>query len=91
MTRSSMLEILSEDFVRTASAKGLSPFRVVGVHALRNALIPVTTVIGFMTGYLAARRRSAHGKRSSPGQASASGSSKRSAGAIIRCCRAASC
>ncbi len=46
MTRSSMLEVLSEDYVRTARAKGLSPFRVVGLHALRNALIPVVTVIG---------------------------------------------
>jgi dipeptide transport system permease protein len=54
MTRSSMLEVLSEDYVRTARAKGLSPFRVVGVHALRNALIPVTTVIGLMTGSLLA-------------------------------------
>ena len=54
MTRSSMLEILSEDYVRTARAKGLSPFRVIGVHALRNALIPVTTVIGLMTGTLLA-------------------------------------
>ena len=54
MTRSSMLEILGEDYVRTARAKGLSPFRVVGVHALRNALIPVTTVIGLMTGSLLA-------------------------------------
>ena len=54
MTRSSMLEVLSEDYVRTARAKGLSPFRVVGVHALRNALIPVTTVIGLQTGTLLA-------------------------------------
>ena len=54
MTRSAMLEVLSEDYVRTARAKGLSPFRVVGVHALRNALIPVTTVIGLMTGSLLA-------------------------------------
>ena len=54
MTRSSMLEVLGEDYVRTARAKGLSPFRVVGVHALRNALIPVTTVIGLMTGSLLA-------------------------------------
>lgn len=54
MTRSSMLEVLSEDYVRTARAKGLSPLRVVGVHALRNALIPVTTVIGLMTGTLLA-------------------------------------
>ena len=46
MTRSSMLEVLGEDFIRTARAKGLSPGRVVVVHALRNALIPVVTVIG---------------------------------------------
>jgi dipeptide transport system permease protein len=54
MTRSSMLEVLSEDYVRTARAKGLSPFRVVGLHALRNALIPVVTVIGLSTGGLMA-------------------------------------
>jgi dipeptide transport system permease protein len=46
MTRSSMLEVLSEDYVRTARAKGLSPLRVIGLHALRNALLPVVTVIG---------------------------------------------
>lgn len=39
MTRSAMLEVLREDYVRTARAKGLSPARVVFVHALRNALI----------------------------------------------------
>jgi len=54
MTRSSMLEVLSEDYVRTARAKGLSPFRVVGLHALRNALIPVVTVIGLSVGGLMA-------------------------------------
>ena len=52
MTRSSMLEVLSEDYVRTARAKGLSPLRVVGLHALRNALIPVVTVIGLSVGGL---------------------------------------
>lgn len=52
MTRSSMLEVLEEDYVRTARAKGLSWRRVVGVHALRNALIPVVTVIGLQTGLL---------------------------------------
>ncbi len=52
MTRSSMLEVLSEDYVRTAHAKGLSPRRVVSVHALRNALIPVVTVIGLQVGTL---------------------------------------
>ena len=54
MTRSSMLEVLGEDYVRTARAKGLSPFRVIGFHALRNALIPVVTVIGLQTGTLLA-------------------------------------
>ena len=49
-----MLEVLSEDYVRTARAKGLSPFRVIGLHALRNALIPVVTVIGLSTGSLMA-------------------------------------
>ncbi len=52
MTRSSMLEVLSEDYVRTARAKGLSPLRVVNMHALRNALIPVVTVIGLQVGTL---------------------------------------
>jgi dipeptide transport system permease protein len=53
-TRSAMLEVLSEDYVRTARAKGLSPFRVVSVHALRNALIPVITTIGLQVGVLLA-------------------------------------
>ena len=52
MTRSSMLEVLGEDYVRTARAKGLSPLRVIGLHALRNALIPVVTVIGLSVGGL---------------------------------------
>ncbi|MDY0744868.1 ABC transporter permease subunit [Paucibacter sp. R3-3] len=54
MTRSSMLEVLREDYIRTARAKGLDPRRVVVVHALRNALIPVITVIGMQTGSLLA-------------------------------------
>jgi len=52
MTRSSMLEVLHEDYIRTARAKGLAPWRVVGLHALRNALIPVITVIGLQVGTL---------------------------------------
>jgi dipeptide transport system permease protein len=52
MTRSAMLEVLGEDYIRTARAKGLMPLRVIGVHALRNALIPVVTVIGLQVGYL---------------------------------------
>jgi dipeptide transport system permease protein len=54
MTRSSMLEVLREDYVRTARAKGLAPFDVVMIHALRNALIPVVTVIGLQVGHLLA-------------------------------------
>jgi dipeptide transport system permease protein len=54
MTRSSMLEVLREDYIRTARAKGLAPGRVVIVHALRNALIPVVTVIGLQVGTLLA-------------------------------------
>jgi dipeptide transport system permease protein len=52
MTRSAMLEVLGEDYIRTARAKGLPPFKVIGVHALRNALIPVVTVIGLQVGVL---------------------------------------
>jgi dipeptide transport system permease protein len=54
MTRSSMLEVLGEDYMRTARAKGLPPWRVVVVHGLRNALIPVITVIGLQVGTLLA-------------------------------------
>lgn len=53
-TRSAMLEVLGEDYVRTARAKGLSNRRVVGIHALRNAMIPVITVIGLSVGTLLA-------------------------------------
>jgi peptide/nickel transport system permease protein len=48
LTRTMMLEVLSEDFVRTARAKGLSEYRVIARHALRNALIPVVTSIGLI-------------------------------------------
>jgi len=54
MTRSSMLEVLREDYVRTARAKGASSFRVIGIHALRNALIPVVTTIGLQVGTMLA-------------------------------------
>lgn len=50
MTRSSLLEVLGEDYIRTARAKGVSRLRVICVHALRNALIPVVTVVGLMFG-----------------------------------------
>ncbi|MGB3146118.1 MAG: ABC transporter permease subunit [Paracoccaceae bacterium] len=50
--RSAMLEVLGEDYVRTARAKGMSSMRVVGIHALRNALIPVVTTIGLQVGTL---------------------------------------
>lgn len=50
MTRSSMLEVLGEDYMRTARAKGLSRARVIFVHGLRNALVPIVTVIGLIAG-----------------------------------------
>jgi dipeptide transport system permease protein len=52
MTRSAMLEVLREDYMRTARAKGLSPARVVVHHGLRNALIPIVTVLGLQVGSL---------------------------------------
>ena len=52
MTRSSMLEVLREDYMRTARAKGLAPARVIVLHGLRNALIPVVTVLGLQVGGL---------------------------------------
>lgn len=51
-TRASMIEVLSEDYVRTARAKGISPFFVIARHALRNALIPVITILGIQFGRL---------------------------------------
>lgn len=52
MTRSSLLEVLNEDYVRTARAKGVSNRKVLYAHALRNALVPVITVIGLQMGTL---------------------------------------
>ncbi|MCJ7499741.1 ABC transporter permease [bacterium] len=52
MTRSSMLEVLRQDYIKTARAKGLSETKVVLKHALRNSLIPVVTVIGLQFGIL---------------------------------------
>lgn len=52
MTRSTMLEVLSNDYITTAYAKGLSPNMVIGKHALKNALIPVVTLIGMDLGAL---------------------------------------
>jgi dipeptide transport system permease protein len=46
LTRSSMLEVLTQDYIRTAKAKGLSPFQIVVKHSLRNAVLPVVTIMG---------------------------------------------
>jgi peptide/nickel transport system permease protein len=46
MTRASMIEVLREDYIRTANAKGVSQFKVLWIHALKNASVPITTVIG---------------------------------------------
>lgn len=52
MTRSSMLEVMKSDYVRTARAKGVRMFWVVYKHSLKNAVIPVLTVVGLQTGLL---------------------------------------
>lgn len=52
MTRSSMLEVLSQDFIRVAHAKGLATRTVLLRHALRNALVPIVTVLGLQMGFL---------------------------------------
>jgi peptide/nickel transport system permease protein len=52
MTRSSLLDVLGEDYVRTARAKGLAPARVLRKHAIRNAAIPITAVLGLQVGTL---------------------------------------
>jgi len=52
MTRASMIEVMKEDYVRTAKAKGCTKRQVILIHALKNALMPVITVIGLMLGTL---------------------------------------
>jgi len=52
MTRSTMLEVIRQDFIRTARSKGLQERAIIGRHAVRNALIPVVTVVGLQVGYL---------------------------------------
>jgi peptide/nickel transport system permease protein len=52
MTRSSLLDVLGQDYIRTARAKGLIETLVIRKHALRNALVPIVTVIGLQTGGL---------------------------------------
>src|SRR5438093_3569360 len=52
LTRSTMLEVLGQDYVRTARAKGATEWAVVVRHALKNALIPIVTVVGVQAGYL---------------------------------------
>ena len=52
VTRSSMLEVLREDYMRTARSKGLREFTVIGRHALKNALMPVVTISGYQFGRL---------------------------------------
>ena len=54
MARSSLLEVIREDYVRTARAKGLNARRVIGLHALPNALLPVITLSGILLGFVLA-------------------------------------
>ena len=51
-TRSAMLEVLNQDYVRTARAKGLAPRRVIWLHALKNAMLPIVTILGLRIGFL---------------------------------------
>lgn len=52
MVRSALLDVLGQDYIRTARAKGLSPYRIIFDHGLKNAMIPTVTVIGFSFGLL---------------------------------------
>jgi ABC-type dipeptide/oligopeptide/nickel transport system permease component len=52
ITRSGMLDVLHSDYIRTARAKGLAPSTVIAKHALRNALVPILTIVGLQTGLL---------------------------------------
>lgn len=52
LTKTSMLDVLGQDYVRTAKAKGVHPYKIIFVHALRNALIPVITYVGPLTAYI---------------------------------------
>ena len=52
MTRSSMLEVLNQDYIETANAKGLKKQKIIFVHALKNAMIPIITTIGLQAGGL---------------------------------------
>ena len=52
--RASMIQVLRQDFIRTARAKGLSPFRVIFVHLFKNIVIPIVTVLGLELGGLLA-------------------------------------
>jgi peptide/nickel transport system permease protein len=52
MTRASMLEVMNKDYIKAARAKGVPEWKVIYKHALKNALIPVTTIIGMWTGTL---------------------------------------
>ncbi len=89
MTRSAMLEVLGEDYIRTARAKGLSAPRVVVVHALRNALIPVVTVIGLQVGALLGGAILTETIFAWPGVGH--WLVEACSAATIRCCRAARC
>jgi ABC-type microcin C transport system permease subunit YejB len=65
-TRSSFIDILKEDYVRTARAKGLGELPVVFKHGLRNALIPVVTMMGLQFGFLLAARSSSRSSSTGP-------------------------
>ena len=84
--RSNVLDTISEDYVRTARAKGLSERRVMLRHVLRNSLIPIVTLWGLDFGAVDRRRRDPHRDASSTSRASASTRPSRSASSTCRRC-----
>ena len=89
ITRASVLDVQNEDYVRTARAKGVAPRTVDTRHVLRNAMLPIVTIIGLQTGLLLSGRRADRDRVRVPRHRHA-GSSRRSRTATTRCCRAGS-
>ncbi len=86
ITRSSLLEVLGLDYIRTARAKGVPDRSVLRKHAFRNAMLPVVTIIGLQLGLLAGRRR-AHGDRLQPHRRGSHASTTPSWAATTSWCR----
>ena len=91
ITRASVLDVLNEDYVRTAEAKGLTHRTIRGRHVLRNALLPVITMIGLQTGALLAGAVLTETVFDYSAASARHAVRGRSAGRTTRCCRCSSC